>query len=81
MIVCLKNLENKEKEKLKLIHCADIHLGSKMEAKLPREKAEERRGEVRATFHRMVEFAKREQVRAILLSGDIFLFTIIPLIS
>ena len=57
---------------MKLIHCADIHLGSKMEAKLPREKAEERRGEVRATFHRMVEFAKREQVRAILLSGDVF---------
>ena len=57
---------------LKLIHCADVHLGSKMEAKLPKEKAEERRGEVRKTFHRMVEFAKKEGVRAILLAGDIF---------
>ena len=57
---------------LKLIHCADVHLGSKMEAKLPRAKADERRGEVRNTFHRMVEFAKREGVRAILLSGDVF---------
>lgn len=57
---------------LKLIHCADVHLGSKMEAKLPKEKAEERRGEVRKTFHRMVEFAKKEGVRVILLAGDVF---------
>ena len=57
---------------LKLIHCADVHLGSKMEAKLPKDKAEERRGEVRKTFHRMVEYAKQEGVRAILLSGDVF---------
>ena len=57
---------------MKLIHCADVHLGSKMEAKLPREKAEERRSEVRATFLRMVEFAKKEGVRAILLAGDVF---------
>ena len=57
---------------LKIIHCADVHLGSKMEAKLPKEKAEERRGEVRKTFHRMVEYAKKEGVRAILLAGDVF---------
>ena len=57
---------------LKLIHCADIHLGSKMESKLPNAKAEERRGEVRKTFHRMVEYAQKEGVRAILLSGDVF---------
>lgn len=57
---------------LKMIHCADIHLGSKMEAKLPKEKADERRGEVRETFHRMVAYAKNEGVRAILLSGDVF---------
>lgn len=57
---------------LKFIHCADIHLGSKMEAKLTREKADERRAEVRKTFHRLVEYAKKEGVRAILLAGDIF---------
>ena len=56
----------------KFIHCADVHLGSKMESKLPKAKAEQRRGEVRNTFHRMVEYAKAEGVRAILLSGDIF---------
>ena len=56
----------------KFIHCADVHLGSKMESKLPKAKAEERRAEVRKTFHRMVEYAKAEGVRAILLSGDVF---------
>ncbi|MBO5737157.1 MAG: DNA repair exonuclease [Clostridia bacterium] len=56
----------------KFIHCADIHLGSKMESKLTKEKAEERRTEVRNTFHRMVQYAKAEGVRAILLSGDVF---------
>ena len=57
---------------LKVIHCADIHLGSKMESKLPKHKADERRGEVRNTFHRMVAYAKNEGVRAILLAGDVF---------
>ena len=57
---------------LKFIHCADIHLGSKMEAKLPRDKVEQRRAELRATFSRMVEYARANGVRAIILSGDVF---------
>ena len=57
---------------MKFIHCADIHLGSKMEAKLPKSKADERKAEVRATFGRMVAYAKKEGVKAILLSGDVF---------
>ena len=57
---------------LKMIHCADVHLGSNIEAKLPKEKAEQRRGELRKTFHRMVEYARGEGVRAILLAGDVF---------
>ena len=57
---------------LKFIHCADIHLGSRMEAKLPREKVEQRRTELRTTFVRMIEYAKDNGVRAILLSGDVF---------
>ncbi len=57
---------------LKFIHCADIHLGSKMEAKLPEHKVEERRRELRMTFNRMIEYARENGVRAILLSGDVF---------
>ena len=57
---------------MKIIHCADIHLGSKMDSRLPREKALLRRAELLSAFGRMVDFAKREGVRAILISGDLF---------
>ena len=57
---------------MKIIHCADIHLGSKMDSRLPREKALIRRTEILSSFGRMVDFARREGVRAILISGDLF---------
>ena len=57
---------------MKFIHAADIHLGSKIEAKLPPEKTEERKAEVRAAFKNMVEKGKALGVKAILLSGDVF---------
>ncbi len=56
---------------MKIIHCADIHLGSKMEG-FPKSVADVRKSEVRATFSRMVEFAKQEGVEVILLVGDVF---------
>ena len=57
---------------MRIIHCADIHLGSKMEARLPKEKSDERKEEVRLSFHRMVRYAKENDVKVILLSGDVF---------
>lgn len=57
---------------MKIIHCADVHLGSKMESKLPPAKAKERQGEVRAAFGKMVKYAHDNGVSAILLAGDVF---------
>ena len=57
---------------MKLIHCADLHLDSKMESGLPKEKAAKRRLELLQTFTRMVEQAQAEEVEAILLCGDLF---------
>lgn len=57
---------------MKLIHCADIHLGSKIEAKFPKEKSIERRREVLNTFSRMIDYAREHNIKIILLSGDIF---------
>lgn len=57
---------------MKFIHCADVHLGSRIDSKFPREVSERKREEVRNTFRRMVEYARREDVCAILLSGDVF---------
>lgn len=57
---------------MKFIHTADIHLGSKIEAKLPPEKTEERKAEVRTAFKNMVEKARVFGAKVILLCGDVF---------
>ncbi len=56
---------------MKIIHCADVHLGSKLDS-LPKELAEKRKAEIRNTFLRMVQFAREEGISVILLAGDIF---------
>lgn len=57
---------------MKLIHCADLHLDSKMNANLDKASAKERKGEILHTFERMVEYAVQNQVSAILIAGDMF---------
>lgn len=57
---------------MKILHCADIHLGSKMDSRLPGDKADERKAEVRKTFSRIISYAKSEGVKVIMLSGDVF---------
>lgn len=57
---------------MKFIHMADAHLGSKMEAKLPGEKAKIRRAEIRATFLRSVEYAYKTGAQVYVIAGDLF---------
>lgn len=57
---------------MKLIHCADIHLDSKLNANLSGEKAKERKREILNTFSNMVTYAKNNDVSGILISGDLF---------
>ena len=57
---------------MKIIHCSDIHLDSKMEANLSSQQASERNAEVCATFSRMVGYAEENQVDAVLIAGDLF---------
>lgn len=57
---------------MKFIHCSDIHLDSKMERNLSAAQARERNAEICATFERLVQFARREGVRAVLIAGDLF---------
>lgn len=54
------------------IHCADIHLGSPLSARLSPAKAAERRREMCATFGRMADYAEECGARAVLISGDLF---------
>lgn len=57
---------------MKIIHCSDLHLDSKMEANLSARQAKERNAEVCATFARMVTYAETHQVDAVLIAGDLF---------
>ncbi len=57
---------------MRIIHCADLHLDSKMESNLDKEQALLRRAELIETYERMVEYAVDNQVQAILISGDLF---------
>ena len=57
---------------MKLIHCSDIHLDSKMEANLPIEKARERNNELRITFSKMISYARENDVSVIMIAGDLF---------
>ncbi len=57
---------------MKIIHCADLHLNSKMTANLTKDKAKERKAELLHTFIRMVDYAVKEGVQAIIIAGDLF---------
>ena len=57
---------------MKIIHCADIHLDSKMESNLSRRQAAERNVEIRETFCKMVTYAAENGVEVILIAGDLF---------
>ena len=57
---------------MKIIHTADLHLDSKMNAYLPDDKIKERKSELLTSFVNLCEKAKEERAEAILLSGDVF---------
>ncbi len=57
---------------MKLLHIADCHLDSAMEAHLPKRLAEERRGELRLAFRAALSLIESEKIGAVLLAGDVF---------
>lgn len=57
---------------MRIIHCADLHLDSKMETNLSAPKAKERKREILNTFERMVDYAAQNEVNAIIIAGDMF---------
>lgn len=57
---------------MRILHTSDIHLDSKMNSKLPAEKARERKRELILNFKEMIELAKRESCSAVIIAGDLF---------
>lgn len=56
---------------MKFIHCSDIHLGASMRTHLTLEQAKKRQEELLATFSRMVDYAKNNDISGILIAGDL----------
>lgn len=63
---------------VKIIHCADLHLNSSLSTHLNKEQARERNEELTASFINMVTYAKENNVKAILIAGDLFDSDVIP---
>ncbi len=57
---------------MKLIHCADLHIDSKLQTWLSEEKAKERRNEILSNFPRLVEYARNNGVYGIMIVGDLY---------
>lgn len=56
--------------KIRVLHCADMHLGSEM-TRIP-EKSKERQEELLRTFRRIVKRSNEEKVDLLLIAGDLF---------
>ena len=56
---------------MKFIHCADLHIDSKIE-RLPKDKSIIRREEVLNSFERLCDYAVKSQITAVIISGDMF---------
>ena len=57
---------------MKIIHCADIHLGSKIERNLTKVKSNERKNEIYNNFVRLIEYANDNNINHIIIAGDLF---------
>lgn len=57
---------------MRFIHCADLHLDSKMTANLSKEKAKIRKIELLNTFKKMVNYASDNQIKGIIIAGDLY---------
>jgi len=57
---------------MKFIHCADLHLDSKLETNLDSSKAKTRRKELVTAFENVVTFAVQNNIQAVIVAGDLF---------
>ena len=57
---------------MKIIHCADLHLDSPLNSNLDLEKAKIRQSEILNSFGNLVDYAEREDVKVVIIAGDLF---------
>lgn len=57
---------------MKIIHCADLHLGSVMTSNFTGEMSRQRKAEILNTFNEMINYAGDNDVQGIIIAGDLF---------
>ncbi len=57
---------------MKIIHLADVHLDSKLNSHLSIEKAKQRKAEILMSFSKVVDYAKENCVKIVIIAGDLF---------
>ena len=57
---------------MRIIHCGDIHLDSKLESNLPDSASKTRKKEIIMSFRRMVDYAIENNVDVVIIAGDLF---------
>ena len=57
---------------MKIIHCADLHLDSKLETNLDRAKAKIRRVELVRSFEKLADYAVNHGASLVIVAGDLF---------
>ncbi|WP_081844271.1 metallophosphoesterase family protein [[Clostridium] aminophilum] len=60
------------KKNMRICHCADLHLDSKMTTHLTDEQAKERKNELLHNFIRLVDYVKTKNISAVIIAGDLF---------
>ena len=58
-------------ERLKFLHCSDLHLDTPYIGLAP-DKSDERRGALRQTFRRLMDYVRNAGIKYVLMSGDVF---------
>ncbi len=57
---------------MKIIHCADLHLGSRLSSIKNEDKRNKRKRELLSTYDKLIQYAKDNDIKTIILSGDVF---------
>ena len=57
---------------MKIIHCADLHLGSRLTSLPTGNIRDTRKKEILKTFNGMIDYARENNINIIMLSGDVF---------
>lgn len=60
-----------KKRQIRILHTGDIHLDSPF-SRLSPEQSEERRGELRQTFSRLMALVREKEIDIVLIAGDLF---------